>query len=283
MSFSQRAGITPSVKAIQLEAIDIELRNSIWNILLIFYWNTYRSAEHERHSSFKHVEGSNLDSLAMRIWSSFFKAPLDDMQPQWLSYLETVRKIYFSFEWYKVYDFIEFVAHNGPQDRAEGFMKACNKILCDENAGYRFINGLIAPITSPAEIDELETALSKGAGYHGVKLHLETALQLLTDKKNPDPRNSMKESISAIESLAKHLTGLPKATLGDALTELEKKRSLDPVLKKSLSALYGYTNNSDGIRHAVMNNTEKLTKTDARFMLIVCSAFVNFAIDKYAD
>ena len=89
----------------------------------------------------------------------------------------------------------------------------------------------------------------------------------------------MKESISAVESLARHITGDSKATLGSALTVMEKKHNLEPTLKAAFSKLYGYTNDADGIRHSSMEDASMVTKADARFMLICCSAFVNFIID----
>ena len=37
MKFSQRIGKTTNIKPIQLEEIDLELRNGIWNSLKIFF------------------------------------------------------------------------------------------------------------------------------------------------------------------------------------------------------------------------------------------------------
>ena len=56
---------------------------------------------------------------------------------------------------------------------------------------------------------------------------------------------------------------------------IEKKGILHQALKKAFSALYGYTSDADGIRHALLDEST-LTKADARFMLISCSAFVNY-------
>ncbi|MGH6983986.1 MAG: hypothetical protein ACREEI_07150 [Stellaceae bacterium] len=41
--------------------------------------------------------------------------------------------------------------------------------------------------------------------------------------------------------------------------------------------LYGYASDADGIRHALLDE-EKLTYEDAQFMLVTCSAFVNYLI-----
>ena len=65
------------------------------------------------------------------------------------------------------------------------------------------------------------------------------------------------------------------ATLGDALKQLSKAHSVHPALKAGLLNLYGYTNDSGGIRHAMTDGDEP-TFAEAKFMVITCSAFVNY-------
>lgn len=158
-----------------------------------------------------------------------------------------------------------------------------NKILARENSAYRFISGKITPITSNDEIEEIEKAVSAPDNYAGARTHLQTSLGHLTDRENPDYRNSIKESISAVESLTKKLVGDDKATLGQALKILETKHNLHASLKSAFMTLYGYTSDAGGIRHALLDNTTAPSKADARFMLICCSAFINFAIDSIED
>jgi hypothetical protein len=67
------------------------------------------------------------------------------------------------------------------------------------------------------------------------------------------------------------------ASLGAALKVLEKRGVMHPALKSAFSSLYGYTSGADGIRHALMEESN-LTSADARFMLIGCSAFVHYVI-----
>lgn len=150
-----------------------------------------------------------------------------------------------------------------------------------EMSGYRFVNNLITPITDEIELKEIEDALneSKLTKYSGVHTHLETALEKLSDRKNPDYRNSIKESISAVESISKIISENPKAELGQALKGLEEKIKLHNALKKGFISLYGYTSDEDGIRHAMLENPE-IEFEDAKFMLVSCSAFVNYLIVK---
>ena len=75
--------------------------------------------------------------------------------------------------------------------------------------------------------------------------------------------------------MAREVTSNPKATLGDALTMLEKNGHLHPALKKGFSAIYGYTNDEGGIRHAMLDEPN-ITVTDAKFFLVSCSTFINY-------
>ncbi len=139
----------------------------------------------------------------------------------------------------------------------------------------------IAPITNEIEIGAVEEAMSTTVtqALAGANEHLKSALEKLSDKKNPDYRNSVKESISAVESVCKVITQDHGVTLGKALAELETEIDLHPCLKRGYGALYDYTSDADGIRHA-MTETSGCDSTDARYMLVSCSAFVNYLVGK---
>jgi hypothetical protein len=67
------------------------------------------------------------------------------------------------------------------------------------------------------------------------------------------------------------------ATLGQAIKELDRNKTvtLHPALRDAFSKLYGYTSNAEGIRHALLDEPN-LDFEDAKFMLVSCSAFVNY-------
>jgi hypothetical protein len=104
-------------------------------------------------------------------------------------------------------------------------------------------------------------------------------LELLSNRKNPDYRNSIKESISAVESMAKTITQKPKADLEEALRILERSGKIHGALKAGFSKLYGYTSDEGGIRHAMMEEPD-LSSSDAQFFLVSCSAFTNYLKSK---
>lgn len=105
--------------------------------------------------------------------------------------------------------------------------------------------------------------------------HLQTAVDRFSDRDAPDYRNSIKEAISAVESLCRILTNDSNATLAGAL----KKIDVHPALQKGFSAIYGYASDADGIRHAMLDEPT-LSADDAKFYLVLCSAFVNYLIAK---
>ena len=154
-----------------------------------------------------------------------------------------------------------------------------NIALEEEVSAYRFVEYFITEITSEEEIISIEDAIQNTDKFKGAKKHLQTSLKLLSDRKNPDYRNSIKESISAVESICKIITGDKKATLGKALGILGKKEKIHQSLKAGFDKFYGYTSDADGIRHALLDE-DNLSFFDAKFMLVSCSAFINYLIGK---
>jgi hypothetical protein len=175
-------------------------------------------------------------------------------------------------DWSAVYDFVEFVASRQWSSKLNARF---NAVLEEHLSAYRFVGEILVPITSEEEITAVEQAMSHGSQFKPAIAHLETALARLADRASPDYRNSIKESISAVEAVCQILTGDPKATLGQAL----KKIGIHPALEKGFSAIYGYTSDADGIRHALLEDSTVDTD-DAKFFLVSCSAFINYLIAK---
>lgn len=281
MRFSQRSGIIPIQKVIQIGVIDDDLRNSLWSLLTLFYWNAFNKAKYGfMNKREDYIEGSNLEELFKALWLHYFKKPIDTIPILFYNDdggLGLLRTYFFKAKWYEVYDFVEFISAYSSQSEQAAFFIACNEFLERENSGYRFVDGKIIEISSSDEVTEIERAIEQSTPYYGVKQHLSTAIALLSKKDKPDYRNSIKESISAVESLCRTVSKDEKATLGAALKSLEKKGTLHPALKSAFSSLYGYSNDAEGIRHALME-ASNLNSADARFMLISCSAFINYVI-----
>lgn len=194
-----------------------------------------------------------------------------------------------STEWYKVLDLIEFIIkfmqkHDAKRSYTYSPVGSFANFLNTEferlHFAYRIVNCEIVEITSEQEIKAIESAIANT--QHNVKMHLNSALEKYALRPNGDYRNSIKESISAVEAFCREKTG--ESTLGKALSKLEKKNIIiPPSLKAAFSKLYEYTNHADtGIRHALMDDDGKYTPTadEALFMLVSCSAFINYLESK---
>jgi hypothetical protein len=139
-------------------------------------------------------------------------------------------------------------------------------------SAWRIVGNQVGRLTSDEEIEAVEKAVTRKGP---IRTHLTTALGLMSDRKNPDYRNSIKESISAVEAICCQITGKPKADLHMALNTLEKKGiRLHGALKKAFDSLYAYTSDEGGVRHKLMDDPQTDFE-DAKFMLMSCSAFVN--------
>jgi hypothetical protein len=248
--------------------MDDALRNRLWNVMIYSVWNHFPNA---------YWSGSAGDVFFQRLWHFHYAQPMDQRADNLGEAVIEVRNRYFRWAWNEVYDFIEFVAQNCPADYKVA--ASCNGVLEEELSAYRFVNQTLVPITNEQELEAIQDALELKDALMPVRVHINTAVKLFADRKAPDYRNSIKESISAVEAACSIIVGA-SATLGQALKKLEEKGvTLHGALKSAFSSLYGYTSDADGIRHALLDEST-LDFDDAKFMLVSCSGFVNYLAAK---
>ncbi|WP_312901860.1 AbiJ-NTD4 domain-containing protein [Chryseobacterium taichungense] len=277
MKFSQRLGKVPAIKQLQIDSLDDDLKNGLWNGIKLLILNKL-SKDNKYHDS-------EFDAFCYTLWHHHYKLPIDTIPEYTFESEEYIRERFYQGQWYEVYDLLEFIANINSNDLEIDtylFKEFCNEIFEREFSGYRFIDDKISPITNENEIKEIENAINQSGNFsslRGVNIHLKSALEKLSDKKTPDYRNSIKESISAIESVAKIISENAKDSLGAALDKIKGKIKLHTALERGFKQLYGYTSDSDGIRHALMDE-HNCDFEDAKYMLVSSSAFINYLIVK---
>lgn len=270
--FSQRHGYSPLESAFQRESADESLRTKLWNVLKVSIWDNYKPGDYRFEKTV-----NKIDNLLSRLWFSFFNRDLDKKPfflPQYRGDTDTaylyLKNFFLSCKWYELYDFIEEVSLDKSELINDETRAWINRVLEEQNAAYRFVGKEIVEITDKQEIEAIEEGLEYPE--KAVRTHLEASLRMLSDKQSPDYRNSIKESISAVEAACRLASGKENATLGDALKKIQ---NIHPALSKAFGLLYGYTSDASGIRHSLVDETN-ITYADAKFMLIACSAFVSY-------
>ena len=264
--------------------MDKKLKGDLWNLVFSHILEPLRDGmgiEIEIEFLFKK---SDVYRLLRGYWSSVFGKPLNESPRDFGKFVYAIHSEYSSdrIGWDEVCHFIEFTAQNCPKNLSGNFIKSCNEVFTKEAAAYRLVNDQIIPLTSEEEIESIGEAINSPHQYSGVRRHLEKAVRCLSDRKSPDYENSVKESISAVEALCKSITGDNKSTLGDLLKRIEKDYGMHKAFKEALSKLYGYTSDEGGIRHAMLEES-KISYSDAKFMLVLCSAFVNYILGKESE
>lgn len=266
--FSERYNLVPS-KEIQLDDIDNSLFCRLWNIIY----------EREYCTIYDDDGLGNVEKIL-----DFLGCTYEFPEQRYIKNvnLKKLHDILIEGEWHLIYDVMEkYISLAGYSGDRKNLEASFNTVLEDEKSGYRIIKGLVTAITDEESLVALRKATS--TIFSSVNKHMEKALALYSDRKNPDYENSIKESISAVEAICCVITGLKggEATLGKMLKKLEDNGiEIHGSMKAAFAQLYGFTSDENGIRHGGID-FRNASSEDAYFMLISCSAFINYLKVKY--
>ena len=144
--FSERIGVKPLKTVLQLDSMDGDLRNGLWNVCYDLELNVL-SVEYFRPRG---------DIICGHLWRTFFRLPIDQMPYTGPEVLEFIRRFYFKVaSWHENYDFVEVL---GGVSRNERFPLACNAVLAREMSGYRFVGRQLTPITDEEQLAAIQSA-----------------------------------------------------------------------------------------------------------------------------
>lgn len=269
--FSDRIGVTKS-PSLAREGMPPELRTALWNLLHVHIFEAIRGEYDQR---WLHI---------VRSFYLFNHLPLNDMSANWALERNTFYQWWLSRDrlWWELYNTIDHLAPLIAGAHDPRVYHSLNEALEAEGSTFRFIDDELTEITDKNEMATVSEALSTPPRFSGAREHIIAALRFLGQRPEPDYRNSISESISAVESTLKVLTGLKHADLSEALAIFAKTHPVHGALVKGLNSLYGYTSNEHGIRHALIDADANVGFAEAKFMVVACAAFVNFLIAKGA-
>jgi hypothetical protein len=204
------------------------------------------------------------------------KPPMHDRTAD--SIYEELEILFLHGPWEEVYFVMQLLVKYYPLDSLnESFMTQCNKVLEEENSAYGFVAGRILPVMSEIEIEEVEKVLLKDDNVSDL---LNSAIDKLAQG---DPKNAIKEAVSAVELLSNllsphnHSTDL-KNTLPKVLERLEHElgQKYNSNLKDTFVKLYDYASSEPGVRHGSKAHPTYAEEAEARFIVVTCSALINY-------
>lgn len=260
--------------ALQFECMSDDLKTEIHNAIRLlekpYYWK-------------QHGPRLKLPEVYKLLWSSFFLKDLDSFDEYLNHYIPAIKSLYDKLEWFEVYDYIEqYLIYSRAYNTefADDLTRLVNHVLEKHNSAYRIQDGHVIPISNEQELSEVSEA--SHTGQKAIDTHIRRAIWLFSQRESKDYANVIKEAISAVEAAVNIVNGTEGTTLGEALKTLDKTRKIPEALKQGFEKLYGYTNDKEtGIRHALINNAQCPPDfADAKFMLVACSAFVNWILLK---
>ena len=281
LTFSQRMGLVDIRKTVQTDDLDQATRNALWNVISPFF-----------------KEWAKYCSVYMDIWTELYNETFDTYPVAAGRYADSEEHFYMFYKkkivkgaWNECMDLIEFLSQMCFRDKwcielsNRGFYnkklpapEAYNNVFERFMVGYRIIDGQITSITNKEEIAAISESVKNSP--NAVAEQISKAIRFLSDRKKPDYAKSVQCSISAVESLCRILLNNPKPTLGQALKMLEDKGvNLHGSLKLGFDKLYGFASDSNGVRHGSINPSD-IDFDLAKFMLVSCSAFVNYLQSK---
>lgn len=269
--FADRNQIHPENISIQYEGLDYRSRVALVNELNALYHITFNGPYMEQKKAV--FWGRILEDVYLQEVDFAHHAQYRDDRM-----FEIINTSIYEEDYSNVLSVVEYIAKLLQEENDHKYdgvrvYSDINQVFEKEFVGYRFVNGIIVKITNDVEIKEIEEAIA--ISNNKTSNHLGKAMTLLSNREKPDYENSIKESISAVEAMCNDIVG-KKATLGDALKQLQKYVDIHPRLVTAFDKLYAYTCDASGVRHSGEIGGSKSTFEEAKFMLVACSGFVNY-------
>lgn len=249
------------------------LRSGLWDAVRLHFFTSI-------YSGYGNVT-QEFENISDLIWFHFYREPMDDKPENGETALSTIRSKFMAASFSQVYSFLEFMANidnhiSTMASRVRQFATFCNSVLERERSMFRFAGATLVQLSDEQALSEVAKALSQNDAI-GVQKHVKRAAELYSQTDAPDYRNSVKESISAVEAAVAFVTGQKASGVSKPLRSATERLVVHPALRDGFEKLYAYTSDEGGIRHAIMNE-ENITQADARYMLVSCSAFANYLI-----
>ena len=276
-TFSQRYGYEPLPEPMRIEELSKGLRTELWNAVRRLLLD-----EKQKHGQLTHFNGETR-RFVERVLGRWSGQPEDEMPYRIESVMNVFKDAFGDANFNRVLDLMEVLISD---IRVESvFIIAVERSFEEHAAAYWLnTNGMplqFFPRTSKEQGDAVRAGIETlhENKMDGAASHLRKASEGM---RSGDYGDSIRESIHAVESVARLIDPEAKKTLGPALDSLERAGLLKhTALKDAFKKLYGYTSDEQGIRHSLVDQSSADVDLDeALFMFGACASFAAYLATK---
>lgn len=226
------------------------------------------------------------------------------MQPNenWPSYQDELKWVLTSTEWSKIFNYCERVYSHllvevsdlkeqqiiaTKQEVEKYFTDEMNILLSEDNFDYRFKNGQFeraGRLQTQKSLKRMGAVLSSSS-LSIVRQHYIKAVKFFNNIEDPDYKNSIKESLCALELCIELTTGKPASkNFTKSIKELEGngKSQIPPQIAESIIKVFAYRGGGQGVAHAAQNGS-KTTKLEAELILNITAAYITYIVDLFPE
>ena len=193
-----------------------------------------------------------------------------------------VHKVIMNCVWWQFYDLCETIwsSIDSLEDQ-QAFTDDLNHLLAEERLGFELRQGKLERLGSSFVDSEIQEArfLLKEDEFKGADAHFEKAVRAISVRPNPDVENSIKDAVSAVESVARIVANNPKAILSDILKDMSKKGNIPKPLEQAMQKLYAYRGNEPGVAHGLVEDSA-VTVDEAQLVLAMSAAIMVYLVNK---
>lgn len=192
--------------------------------------------------------------------------------------LARLKEIYFKVpegEHYRIYELVELACGGLEETGREKFEASINQALARNGSVYRLANSRLGHTVPKLEHDAIEEASGISSAS---RRHVEMARRHM-ELTSPNYEASIAESIKAVEHTAQDLGGKGNG-LNSMVSGLSGRLGLHPAMQEQFSHVYKFANKTS--RHSEPGEAYRPDSSDAKAMLVWCSAMANYLVDKAA-
>lgn len=275
VTFEQAEGLDPVPAQLKPKELSSRLRAGLWAAVHAALVQATQNLEWAK-PVLKQPWRGMLQNL--HIWHHH--KPADEYSYQVEPQMKTLKAAVMHGPFEQVYGTLQYLLRC--RDCPRQFHQDIKAVLAHCHAGYRLIDGpppTLVPVSSEEEARasvEAFVALNTSGAYQGAKVHFVSASSHLTEG---EWRDAIRESMQAVESVARVITG--EKTFALALKVLESRWKIHGALKAGFGKIYDYTSAEQGLRHPLLDDpTAAVDEADAMFMFGACATFVTYLIRK---